>query len=93
LAKHATGQIPVAVIGGETLLGKEVRELLDSAGFAGEVKLFSADNPQTGILTAERGEPAVMPPLETADLSSIPLLFLAGASEASSKVLKHVNRG
>ena len=93
MAKPTIRQIPIALIGGETLLGKEVRELLDSAGFAGEVKLFSAENPHTGILTTEHGEPAVMPPLEAADLSSIPLLCLAGPPEASPKALEQVTRG
>ena len=92
MAKHAARQIPIAVIGGETLLGKEIRELLDSTGFTGDVRLFSAENEPARILASQRGEPAVMPPLENADLRSIRLLFLAGPPEASPMSLEVVQR-
>ena len=82
----------IAVVGGDTLLGKEVRELVDSAGFAAEVKVFTAEDEQTSLLTAEGGEATVIPALGPADLGSTRILFLTGSPETGAKVLEIVNR-
>ena len=92
MAKPEARQIPVAVVGADTLLGKEIRELLDSAGFAAEVQVFSAEDEQTSLLIAERGGAAVMPALGPAGLGSARILFLTGSPETSAKVLEVANR-
>lgn len=88
MAKPHTSRVSVAVLGGETLLGREMRELLRSADFAGPIQLFSTADEPAGVLTQEHGEAAVMPPLAASDLASTRLLFLAGAPEAGVQALK-----
>ena len=82
----------IALVGGHTLLGKDIRELLDSAGFAAEVKVFTAEDEQVGILTAERGEATVIPPLESEGLGSTRILFVTGSPETSARALAIANR-
>ena len=68
-------RVPVALVGGETLLGRDVRELLEKAPFVGEVTQYSV-----GVAKKQRvGEPEVMPPLSAANLKTTPVVVLAGA--------------
>jgi aspartate-semialdehyde dehydrogenase len=90
LAKHHSHRTSIALVGGETLLGRDLRELLRSAGLP-EPSLFAVEGEQTGILTQERGEPAVMAPLASATLTS-GLLLLAGTPDSAAKALEIVKR-
>jgi aspartate-semialdehyde dehydrogenase len=77
-------RVPVALVGGDTLLGREVRELLEKAPFISEVALYTSgvEKPQV------QGEPAVMPPFASADLKATPLIFLAGMETVDLSGLK-----
>jgi aspartate-semialdehyde dehydrogenase len=76
----------VAIVGGETLLGRDIRELLESESFPARVDLVSSiEDPGGGILTAKGDEPAVMIGLAGAELTNTSLLFLAASTASSVK--------
>lgn len=64
----------LAIVGGETLLGKEVKELVELARLDAGVNSFSTDD--------------AAPPLTLADLKSTRLLLLAGSGESSATALE-----
>ncbi len=91
MASHRIAKPPaIAIVGGESLLGKEVREVLDSSKISANVKLIASSDDIGSILTKQRGEPAVISPLQSADLNTAKLVFLAGSPESSRKAYEQV---
>ena len=82
MAKAA--RVPIAVAGGETLLGRELLELLAKAPFAGEVTQYTTAAP----VARKAGEPDVMPPLASADLKATPVIFLASVESGDLSGLR-----
>jgi aspartate-semialdehyde dehydrogenase len=78
-----------AVVGGNSLLGREIRDLL--AGTPMKTKLIGADETETGALTEEAGEPAVITALDQENLSEARVAFLAGSAQSSRKALEIVH--
>ena len=75
-------------MGGDSLLGREIRELLESSGLA-EVSLFSTGDPvNVAVIRKARGEPELMPSLASAGLNSSGLVVLAGSAESAAKALE-----
>ena len=75
----------LAIIGGETLLGKELRELSEGLPFPVETTLLDTELAAEGIrLTESGGEPSVVQSLTEINLGKNDVVFLAG-SEASSR--------
>lgn len=79
-----------AIVGGGSLLGREVRELLVDTPI--RMKLIGADRDETGLLTEEAGEPAVMTQLDEENLAGARLAFLTGSTESSRKALELIAR-
>ncbi|MDP8983264.1 MAG: hypothetical protein M3O35_22035 [Acidobacteriota bacterium] len=78
----------IAVVGGESLLGREVRELLADSGLKAAVELVASDEAaDTGILTEHAGEMVLMRTLEAADWSGSRVVVLAGSPESSKRAL------
>jgi aspartate-semialdehyde dehydrogenase len=80
----------VAIVGGESLLGKEIHELLDSRKAPANVRLVASevedsDKGAAGILARGADEPLVMPSIELADLGSARVVILAGSKTSSHK--------
>jgi aspartate-semialdehyde dehydrogenase len=72
----------IALVGGDTLLAKEIREVLGESKPAPRVQLISASADGTAKLAAEDDEPIVMAPLSAESLAGGPLLIdLAGGLE------------
>ena len=82
---HRGTQKPsLAIVGGESLLGKEVRDLLGEGDLAIEVKLIASEADEgSGIIAAGRDEPVVIHSLKMADLGSAQAVLLAGSAESS----------
>jgi len=78
----------VALVGGETLLAREIRELLREATPAPHVELISAAVEGSAVLAAEDEEPVVMTPLSKESLAGSKVAFLAGSPAASRRTLK-----
>jgi aspartate-semialdehyde dehydrogenase len=81
----------LAIVGGESLLGKEVRELLESSSLAVNIKLIaSADAVNSTIIAAVRDEPVVINSIEMADLGSAEVIVLAGEQGSSRKAYEQI---
>jgi len=75
----------LAIVGGGTLIGREIRDLLAEARPPARVKLIGADPAETGTLTEQDGEAVVMTVLDEDNLADARLAILAG-SPASSRL-------
>ena len=86
----------IAIVGGESLLGKEVHELLESRKAPATLKLVAAievdDAPKgvASILTRGAEEPLVMASIELADLGSARVVILAGSKASSEKAYQKI---
>lgn len=84
LAKKSGNHI-LAVVGGDSLLGKELRDVMDGQDLPVQVKLIAAAGEPVGILTQQKGEPAVMTALQADDIKSAAVALLAGPPDSSLK--------
>lgn len=86
----AEARVPqlVAVVGGDTLLAKEIREVLAESKPAPHVQLISAAADSSTILSAEDDETVVMTPLTAESLEGSSVAFLAGSQASSRRTLK-----
>jgi aspartate-semialdehyde dehydrogenase len=80
----------VAIVGGESLLGKEVRELFDSAGLPASVSLIASESEDASIIALGRDEPIVISSFQVADLATARIAVLAGSKESSQKAFERV---
>ncbi len=84
-------KLPVAaIVGGTTLLGREIRDVL--AGSRLRTKLIGVEETEAGTLTEEGGEPAIITALDEENLAGARIAFLAGSTESSRKALEIVRR-
>lgn len=83
-----TGRPLIALVGGDTLLAKEIREVLGESRPAPRVQLISASGDGTAKLAAEDDEPVVMAPLSAESLLGAAVAFLAGSPASSRRALK-----
>jgi aspartate-semialdehyde dehydrogenase len=79
-----------AVVGSNSLLGRELRDLLTRTPF--RTKLIGADEVEAGTLTEERGEPLVITSLDEENLAAARAVFLAGSAESSARAMEIVSR-
>jgi len=78
----------VAVVGGDSLLAREIRELLGEAKPAPRVELISAAADNSTVLANEEDETVVMSPLSAESLAGSRVAFLAGSPASSRRALK-----
>ena len=82
----------VALVGGETLLAKEVRAVLEESKPAPRVQLISATADGSTLLALVEDqvedEPVVMTPLNAQSLAGAKVAFLAGSPASSRRALK-----
>jgi len=78
----------IALVGGDSLLAKELREVLSESNPAPRVQLISASGDGTAKLAAEGDEPIVMAPLSAESLAGTTVAFLAGSPASSRRALK-----
>jgi len=94
-AHRSSSRSSIAIVGGETLLGKEVHELLETRKIPANIQLvasFEADDTgkPTSILTAGKEEPLVMTSIQAADLGSAQIVILATSKESGQKVYEKI---
>jgi len=84
----------IAIVGGESLLGKDMRELLEESHLAADIKLVAseASDETSAILTRGRDEPLIMSSLQAADLDAAQIVVLAGSRESSQRAYDHVRK-
>jgi aspartate-semialdehyde dehydrogenase len=94
-AHRSSNRSSIAIVGGETLLGKEVHELLEARKIPANIHLvasFDADDSgkPTSILAAGKEEPLVMSSIEAADLGSAQIVILAASKESGHEVYEKI---
>jgi len=75
----------LSIVGGKSLLGREVRDVLSSTPMGVRTKLIGADEEEAGTLTEEGGEPFVITALDEDNLSGSRVTLLAGSPASSRK--------
>jgi aspartate-semialdehyde dehydrogenase len=80
----------IALVGGETLLGREVRDVLSETALGRQLRLVAAVDEESGTLTEIGGEPAFLAKLDTDAVEDAGVVILAGSPE-SSKVAIEAN--
>jgi aspartate-semialdehyde dehydrogenase len=93
---HRTGpRTSIAIIGGETLLGKEVNELLEARKIPANIQLVASIaaedfNKVASVLALGEEEPIVMGSIESSDLASARIVILAASKESGHKVYQKI---
>jgi aspartate-semialdehyde dehydrogenase len=82
----------IAVVGGETLMGREVRDQLGQGLPGTDIRLVASADDASGKLTAAGGEPAFLVKLDLAALEGTVAVVLAGSAE-SSKAVRELRSG
>jgi aspartate-semialdehyde dehydrogenase len=77
----------IALVGGETLLGREVRDVLGETTLGQHVRLVAGAEEQTGTLTEIGGEAAFLAKLDPDAVEDADALILAGSPESSKLAL------
>jgi aspartate-semialdehyde dehydrogenase len=77
----------VCIVGGESLLGRELRDQLAETKFPAKVKLLGADEEGSKVLSIQDGEPVVITELDADILERSQVLFLTGSPLSSRKAL------
>jgi len=76
----------LALIGSETLMGREIRDLLSGSILGHELRLIAAESEEPGKLTEQAGAPALVTPLAGENLEFVETIFLAGAVDSVEKL-------
>ena len=76
----------LALVGSESLIGREIRDLLSGNTLGQDLKLVAAGVEEVGKLTEQGGEPAFLGALEEENLDSARVILLAGPPESADKV-------
>ncbi len=78
----------VALVGGDSLLAKELRELLEQGKPAPRIELISAAAENAAMLGADDEEVLALVPLTVESLTGSKVAFLAGSEASSRRALK-----
>ena len=86
--KLGDSRLTIALIGSDSLLAREIRDMVavNSAPF--DLRLIAADGEQAGTLTRVGDEPAIIGGLTAVSLSGADAVVLAGNAESSLKALE-----
>jgi len=88
---RGTTKPAIAIVGGESLLGKEISELLEEKHPSATIRLIASyDTQDSNVLARGREEVAVLTSLQAADLGSARIVILAGDKESSRKAHEQI---
>jgi len=76
------------LVGSESLLGRELRDVVATGGLPVDLKLIAAGAESAGALTEQGGEPALILGLEERALRDASVLLLAGSPESSRQAIE-----
>lgn len=77
-----------ALVGSETLLGREIRDVVATSAPDLDLRLIGVGEEEPGKLTLVGDEPAVVGGLDAVSLAGARAIFLAGPEEAARKALE-----
>lgn len=75
----------IAIVGGGSLLGREIRDVLAGNRLAARTRLIGADSSETGALTEHEGEAFVVTALDEDNLAGARVVLLAGSPASGRK--------
>ncbi len=78
----------IALVGGETLLGRELRDVLGESPLASQLRLVAAADEETGTLTSIAGEPVFLAKLVPDAVEDAAVVILAGSPDSSRAALE-----
>jgi len=78
-----------ALVGSESLLGREIRDIVSTSGIALSLKLIADESEKAGALTRVGDEPAIVGGLDEDSLNDARVIFLAGSADSSRKALEY----
>ena len=83
---------PLAIVGGETLIGRELLDVLKEAGFGARLRPVTGGEPGARVIVEEEGGAAVMLSLDAEALAGSSAVLLAGSAASSLKVVELLGR-
>ena len=83
------GKDTIAIVGGETLAGREVRDVLRESGIGASVELVAGGEQPGSLIAEEAGEPVVISDLDSALVADAGVLVLCGSAESSRRAREH----
>src|SRR5713226_9882841 len=78
----------VALVGSESLIGREIRDVFETSHFPARLSLIASGADETGVLTEIEGEPTVVAPLDALALGAADAVFLAGSADSTRTALE-----
>lgn len=78
----------IALVGSETLLGQEIREVFSETSLGGSLRLLSGDAEESIRISAIGDEPAILSRLDPEAVADAAVVILAGSPESSKTVLE-----
>lgn len=78
----------IALVGSETLLGREIRDIVATSAPDLRLQLIAAEGEEPGTLTRVGDEPALVNTLTEENLAGARVIILAGSAESSRKTLE-----
>lgn len=78
----------VALVGSDSLLGREIRDIAATAAAPFALRLIAGEQEEAGTLTRVGDEPATVADLTALNLSGLTAVLLAGTPESSRKTLE-----
>jgi len=88
LAEARTRRQRVAVVGGDSLLARDIQELLEESKPAPSIELISSASETAAVLGGDSEEAIPLSPLTAASLAGAGVAFLAGSLASSRKALR-----
>ena len=81
------GKTTLALVGSDSLLGREIRDIVATSAPEFGLRLIAADAERPGTLTRMGDEPAMLTQLDARGLDDVSAVLLAGSAESSGKAL------
>ncbi|MBZ5619457.1 MAG: hypothetical protein LAQ69_12150 [Acidobacteriia bacterium] len=78
----------VALVGSESLLGREIRDIVATSAPGIDLRLIASDDEQAGTLTRVGDEPSLVEMLGADSLTGARAVLLAGSAESNRKALE-----
>jgi aspartate-semialdehyde dehydrogenase len=78
----------IALVGGETLLGREVRDVLGETALGQQLRLVAGVEDEAGTLTEVGGNPAFLAKLDPEAVGDAAVVILAGSAESSKQAIE-----
>src|SRR6185437_1425392 len=78
----------IALVGSETLLGREIREVFGETSLGEQLRLLAGDEEDSTRISAIGDQPAVISRLDPDEIEDAAVVILAGSDESSKAALE-----